>query len=715
MSNKLVWSNNMTMNSLAALKPEDLRVELIDYGYDEELINTLTDDELYDKIVYADDILWQVDDDRFNWDIEPMINKQTCDGIVLMVGKAARWDGNRPAGKAVFTESLRGGDIDPDVDVVRIEDDGEGLVWLGSHHDGTHKFKLYALPEENQVEFIQECMEDAINDEMMWYHDEENLDDAYDDIIEDILARFTDLDYLNDYISFNLVPSFCKRIKNESNIAVGENLEEEVLDEANTKEPKKLAKELKEIKKLANEYGYEYLTSMPFSNFDNDPISIEYNYPEFSKIVKAFFVEMGDMTREEAKTDIDTLDLLWDQNISQHDWDTIIRTCEYLLNHKNAQIEKIYKTGYNSFLDDDQILADREGNPDFEESLQEATGETITEGFYLGDNGKFYSKPQTKEQKKYAKDEKKRIKSKDLGLEAEYILSELEKVSKIKNKSTRNKKLSAIEDEFYDDYYYSLRRYEVDEIENKLKDIYKLDESLNEDIVQSYETMLPGETIDDYIKDAKKYNITIKKDPDLPEDIILSGNREDLRRYYAAVLFVDMDDDAVDVISESKFNKYYSYNITNGDITNTVTQVGEYFYTIKRPDGKYIRNISANRDGKDADKLFTAEEVEAYKRGMNMWIVDETMHNEEVLREGAAEEIKMHEFKEEIVDYIYNSLLEEIDTNLAPEIASKFGQYDLEWCNDEGDNFEARKIENHKKQLARAIADSLFKYAPREL
>lgn len=620
MSNKLVWSNNMTMNALAALKPEDLRVELIDYGYDEELINTLTDDELYDNIVYSDDILWQVDDDRFDWDIEPMINKQTCDGIVLMVGEAARWDGKRPAGKAVFTESLKGGDIDPDVDVVRIEDDGEGLVWLGSHHDGTHKFALYALPEENQIDFIQECMEDAINDEMMWYHDEENLDDAFDDIIEDILARFTDLDYLNDYINFNLVPSFCKRIKNESNIAVGENLEEEVLDEANTKEPKKLAKELKEIKKLANEYGYEYLTSMPFSNFDNDPISIEYNYPEFARIVKAFFVEMGDMTREEAKTDIDTLDLLWDQNISQHDWDTIIAACEELASGKtrSSQIEKIYKKGYNSFLDDDQILADREGDPDFEESLKESTGETITE-------------------------------------------------------------------------------------------------SLNEDIVQSYETMLPGETIDDYIKDAKKYNITIEKDPEFPQDVILSGNREDLRKFYAAVLFVDMDDDAVDVISESKFNKYYSYNITNGDITNTVTQVGEYFYTIKRPDGRYIRNVSANREGKDADKLFTAEEVEAYKRGMNMWIVDETIHNEEFLNEGAAEEIAMHEFKEEIVDYIYDNLLSEVDTNLAHEIANKFGEYNVEWCNDDGDDFVARKVENHKMQLARAIADSLFKYAPREL
>ena len=42
------------------------------------------------------------------------------------------------------------------------------------------------------------------------------------------------------------------------------------INEAKAKSPGKLADELEEIKELADEYGREYFTQMPFTSFDND-------------------------------------------------------------------------------------------------------------------------------------------------------------------------------------------------------------------------------------------------------------------------------------------------------------------------------------------------------------------------------------------------------------------------------------------------------------
>lgn len=87
----------------------------------------------------------------------------------------------------------------------------------------------------------------------------------------------------------------------------------------------------------------------------------------------------------------------------------------------------------------------------------------------------------------------------------------------------------------------------------------------------------------------------------------------------------------------------------------------------------------------------------------------------ESLTEG--DETAMHELKEEVVDDMVGKL-ESIDDNYAYEIASKFPEYDVEWCNDEGDwnyNPFAKAVEDQKMQLARAIANALFANAPQEL
>ena len=469
MSDKLVWSNNATLNSLLALSEDDLKAELIDYGYSEEFISDMSLDELH-NVLHEEDTLWEMDVEDFENNIVPMINRQTDNGIVLMVGEVARWDGTKGAGKAAFTEDLKGGDIDPDVVDVDIYDDGDGLVWLGHHHDGTHRFKLYALPEDDRVEFVRNCMEDMIQDEYNWYHDGEDFAEVEDDIIESILGNMTDVEYLTDTVNFSQVPNYCKPIKNLLNESLNEdmwniyfpettmarvtldwmpdniefdseeeviqnvketglpdsvdvkvktmkggpwyespevtlegprdvlykylvdndwdstdaydeiaggwidwhtlgNFKDESLNEASTKEPKKLKKEVKEIKGLVDNYGLKYITSMPFTSFDNDPTSIEYNYPEFFKIVKSFYKEM-ELASKEDLADNDLLDEYWDVDFDNYDYDVVMRVCDKLVSRPGVpvQIEKIYKTGYNSPLDDDEILASREA-PEFDESL----------------------------------------------------------------------------------------------------------------------------------------------------------------------------------------------------------------------------------------------------------------------------------------------------------------------------------------------------------
>ena len=158
---------------------------------------------------------------------------------------------------------------------------------------------------------------------------------------------------------------------------------EESLTEAKAKNPNKLAAEYEEIKDLAEEYGREYLTQMPFTSYDNDPISIEFQYPEFFRVVKSFFKEMDILTPEELNNP-DELDFQWDQGIDQHDWDVLMKACEKLSQNKGVQFEKEYKTGYNSVLDDNEILAKREK----EESLKEDFYRGV-EGVNFIDNGQW--------------------------------------------------------------------------------------------------------------------------------------------------------------------------------------------------------------------------------------------------------------------------------------------------------------------------------------
>lgn len=100
--------------------------------------------------------------------------------------------------------------------------------------------------------------------------------------------------------------------------------------------------------------------------------------------------------------------------------------------------------------------------------------------------------------------------------------------------------------------------------------------------------------------------------------------------------------------SNKPLRKYYSYKITNGDLTDTVTQVGEYMYTIQHPNKRYVKNDRAS-SGSD-DRLFTADQVETYKNGMNMWIVDESVSSP-----------NSKKLSEEVSDYAKEDIKREIE------------------------------------------------------
>lgn len=95
--------------------------------------------------------------------------------------------------------------------------------------------------------------------------------------------------------------------------------------------------------------------------------------------------------------------------------------------------------------------------------------------------------------------------------------------------------------------------------------------------------------------------------------------------------------------------------------------------------------------------------------------VDDFFFMSESLNEDVNGELAMAELKDLVAMHIYNRFLESLDDNMAQEIAHRIPEYDVDWCNEEGDNFLANTIETKKKALARAITDALFANAPREL
>ena len=148
----------------------------------------------------------------------------------------------------------------------KIVDDGDGFVL----EDGDKTYDMYAIPEDKVEEFMETCMEDPMEDVM-------DEDEEFESDME------LDVDSINDNCDFSKVPEVCERIVGEPEEETEKEPEEgeEELEEATLKPENKdsIVKEAEELKKKSEEYGIDYFTSMPFSNYDNDPISFEHQFP----------------------------------------------------------------------------------------------------------------------------------------------------------------------------------------------------------------------------------------------------------------------------------------------------------------------------------------------------------------------------------------------------------------------------------------------------
>lgn len=345
---KTIWSSRGKVDDFLGLSTEDKRRELTNW-FDDEMVNQLGDDDL-DRVIADDPGFFDDAADDFEYNVSPMIANQFNGGFIL----DEKFNLVDPGCL------LRDANADCEIR----EDEAGNLVWK---EEGRKEFPILGFSDDHQ-EFLNQLEELDI---LSTIH---NLYPNWDD--EDIevydVADLIPMDW-------TLLEQVLTHAKDTQSI--GEELE---IDEAKAKNPSKLEQELAEIKDLAEEYGREYFTQMPFTSFDNDPISIEMQYPEFFRIVKAFFKEMEILSPEELN-DPDELDVQWDQGIDKHDWDVLMKACDKLVNGKGVQFEKEYKTGYNSPLDDDEILANREEESLEEEVIDEARKYEVDNNFvYIG-------------------------------------------------------------------------------------------------------------------------------------------------------------------------------------------------------------------------------------------------------------------------------------------------------------------------------------------
>ena len=324
MSTKRIWSANGTAEYLKGLSEEAKKANLPDYGYDPEQLEGLTDEQL-NKLIDQDDYMWQIDADELEHEIIPKLNAQTRDGVLFFYGS----DGDIDISYADYAEHLAGGG--PFSMFYTELEDIDGLLQV-TREDGM-KFILYTFPESDEE------LAHVFEETLPLYIDHlcEDEPELREECIQNMCIEgiLPDLYQDKDLGDFSKIPEVLK----PATLSINEELEMQ-LTEASVKNEEGLQAELDEIKPIADEYGFEYFTAMPLINFDNDTTSIEYSYPNFFRIIKAFFKEMDIL---EDPNDMDELEDNW-YTFSQVDWDTCMKVAaKCLASGKPQQIEKVYK------------------------------------------------------------------------------------------------------------------------------------------------------------------------------------------------------------------------------------------------------------------------------------------------------------------------------------------------------------------------------------
>ncbi len=324
MSTKVIWSAYDDISYLKGLPEDEKRDELVDtYGFDEEDLADMSNEEL-DELIDAQEQQYQeMDDDEMEADtteleeeIIPKINAQTRDGVIFFYSDDEKY--------ADYAEHLA--EAKDGLFFTELADTGNGII--ARRNDGK-EFKLFAFPESD-TELISVFEATLANFIDSLCADEPEL---RDEVLQNMELEGDLTEMYSDKTNgdFDRIPEVLKPV----NLHVNESL-----NEATAKNPEGLQAELDEIKPLADEYGFEYFTSMPLINFDNDTTSIEYNYPNFFKIIKAFFKELDILADPD---DMDELEDNW-YTFSQVDWDTCMKVAEKCLaSGKSQQVEKVYK------------------------------------------------------------------------------------------------------------------------------------------------------------------------------------------------------------------------------------------------------------------------------------------------------------------------------------------------------------------------------------
>lgn len=219
------------------------RLELTNW-YDNEMVDQLADDEL-DKIIGDNaDVFYNEAMEDFEYRVAPMIANQFNAGLVL----DEKFNLVDPG--VLLTDAR---------EVCEIYEDDKGFLhWK---EEGRKAIPILGFSDDPD-EFIRQLDQlDILSTMHNLYPDQDDEDIEVYDIADLIPFDWTLLEEILDSAVNNL------------------DVVEE-LTEAKAKNPNKLSNELAEVVDLADEYGYEYFTQMPFTSYDDDPIAIETQYPE---------------------------------------------------------------------------------------------------------------------------------------------------------------------------------------------------------------------------------------------------------------------------------------------------------------------------------------------------------------------------------------------------------------------------------------------------
>jgi len=273
-----IWSSEGNIEELLSMSIEDKRDYIKNMVGDDEMVDSLSDDQVDEYIENLDDDEYRYSISDFNDSIRPMIERQCRDGIVLLSGIVDRWNGNHKAGKAMLPEDL----INLKFDRIYLINNDGNLVLAGSDHDGSTEMKLYSIPENDKdlKKFVNGCMNNAIEDEI--YFNEVNRDEA----VENVIYYLDDVDYLNNYCDFSKLGEFAVPVKVND---IDESLKLHEVKVKDETEAEKLEKEVIKFEKELEENGLNYFIGYPDEPGSEIPFDVfSKYYPILSRIIKAF-------------------------------------------------------------------------------------------------------------------------------------------------------------------------------------------------------------------------------------------------------------------------------------------------------------------------------------------------------------------------------------------------------------------------------------------